>query len=136
MPRNSQKCEGETNGPEEHRRLVTVEYVLFSVTRCAGAVSEGGGNQMKEARPTPRLKFQETRPAQCQVCEIPLVLEKILHKLLALISANGLKIFLRFLGFVQLVVATTARLTAYSVLPGVAPVRKALHLSPTTLGLQ
>lgn len=61
---------------------MTVECVLFTVARCAGALSEGGGNQMKEARPTPRLKFQETHPAQRQVCEIPLVLEKILHKLL------------------------------------------------------
>lgn len=39
-------------------------------------------SQSKEARPTPKLKFPETHPAQGQVCEIPLILEGILGKLL------------------------------------------------------
>lgn len=42
----------------------------------------GGVNQNREARPTPRLKFQETHPAPGEICEIPLVLERILRKFL------------------------------------------------------
>lgn len=42
----------------------------------------GRVNQSREIGPTPRVKFQETHPAPGQICEIPLVLEKILHTFL------------------------------------------------------
>lgn len=102
----------------------------------AGALGEGGANGNKEARPTLRLKSQAAHPARGQVCEISLILERILRKLLGfpvcyLISANGLKIFLRCFSFVQLVVAAEARLAADSVPPVAALVRQGQHLSPT-----